>query len=648
MPVLDRLVTAAMPSRPLLNSRMIFTTTVLFNGMRPLIIKLVSPTIPPMKTPVHPALAGLAALLALSTGSVLAQRAGGANAAAFGDYNDHEYMKQQLGITGPLRPGARGSAVNDPNYANYDETKARAKTPVPPLLAMADGRPITTPAQWEQRRKELFELFDRELYGRLPEAAKTIKVTWEVTNTTQGMSGNIPTITRTLVGHVDPTYYPAITINIGASVTTPANAAGKVPVIITWGGGGGGGGAAPGGARGAAAPTAPVGGPAVPVAPVLAGQSLPTLEQLQTALTLTAAQADAIRPILEANLKAQQELTDRQKAATTAVTGLTDRITASAKLSAGQKMLLAQGLDPSANNNPPFPNGAGSWQQAALSLGWGYGSLNPGSIQADSGGNALRQGIIGLINKGQPRKPDDWGALRAWAWGAGRLIDFFEQDTLVDAKQVAFEGHSRYGKATIATLVYEPRAFTGFVSSSGEGGAKLWRHLVGEQVENLASWNTPSSEYHWMAGNFLKYAGPLTVDDLPVDNHQFVALVAPRPIFVSGGEYIEFNGAPGHPESHYSGESWQDTPGTFMATAGASPVWKLLGKKPLSNDLLGLRFDNVPDAYDVLKRMPPPLTPLIDGDIAFRQHGGGHTDAPNWSTFMIFLTHHFKSPGLKN
>jgi hypothetical protein len=146
------------------------------------------------------------------------------------------------------------------------------------------------------------------------------------------------------------------------------------------------------------------------------------------------------------------------------------------------------GPAPAAGNNPPFPNGATSWQQAAISLGWGYGNLNPGSIQADSGANnQLRQGIIGLINKGEPRKVDDWGALRAWAWGAGKLIDFFEKDSLVDAKQVAFEGHSRYGKATLATLVYEPRVFTGFVSSSGEGGAKLWRHLVGEQVESLAA-----------------------------------------------------------------------------------------------------------------------------------------------------------------
>jgi hypothetical protein len=267
----------------------------------------------------------------------------------------------------------------------------------------------------------------------------------------------------------------------------------------------------------------------------------------------------------------------------------------------------------------------------------------PGSIQADTGNNnALRQGIIGLINKGEPRKVDDWGALRAWAWGAGKLIDFFETDSLVDAKQVAFEGHSRYGKATLVTLVYEPRVRTGYVSSSGEGGAKIWRHLVGEQVESLAG----TAEYHWMAPNFLKYAGPLTVNDLPADAHQFVALVAPRPIFISGGEYVEFND-PNHPGSRWSNESWQDTPGTFMAAAGASPVWKLLGKKPLSNTKLGLVFDNVPDVNAVRAKMPPPLTPLIDGDIAFRQHDQGHTDGPNWSTFIEFAGRYFKSPGLK-
>jgi len=289
---------------------------------------------------------------------------------------------------------------------------------------------------------------------------------------------------------------------------------------------------------------------------------------------------------------------------------------------------------------PGFPNGASTWQEAAISLGWGYGSLSATSIQADGGGDNLRKGIIGLINKGEYRQPEDWGALRAWAWGASRLMDYLETDALVDAKQVALEGHSRYGKATMVTMVYEPRILNGFVSSSGEGGAKLWRHLVGQQVESLGN----AGEYYWMAGNFIRYSGPLTIDDLPIDQHQFIALVAPRPIFISGGEYVEGNGVPGT-NSRYSLENWQDTPGTFMATAGASPVWKLLGKRPLSNKALGLSFDNVPDP--VKAKMPPPLTPLIDGDIAFRQHDQGHVDAPNWPTFIEFAGRYFNSPGFK-
>jgi hypothetical protein len=468
------------------------------------------------------------ALLLLVPVAVLAQ--------ASDNTADHAEMMAMLHITSPLRPGPAGRLNADgsapPNFANYNESKATARSPAPPLLVMNDGRRITTPAMWAQRRTELLEIFDREIYGRVPEAAKTIKVTWEVTGTIEGTSGTIPTITRTLAGHVDPTYYPAITVDIAASITTPAKAAGKVPLIIQWGGG------APGAGRG--------GGP------------------------------------------------------------------------------------------PP-------WQQTVISLGWGYGNLSATSIQADGGGDNLRKGIIGLINKGEYRKPEDWGALRAWAWGASRLMDYLETDALVDAKQVALEGHSRYGKATMVTMVYEPRILNGFVSSSGEAGAKLWRHLVGQQVESLGN----AGEYYWMAGNFIRYSGPLTVDDLPIDQHQFIALVAPRPIFISGGEYVEGNGVPGT-NTRYSLENWQDTPGTFMATAGASPVWKLLGKKPLSNKALGLSFDDVPDPVAVKTRMPPPLTPLIDGDIAFRQHDQGHVDAPNWPTFIEFAGRYFKSPGFKN
>jgi len=252
---------------------------------------------------------------------------------------------------------------------------------------------------------------------------------------------------------------------------------------------------------------------------------------------------------------------------------------------------------------PRGPTGP-TWQQQALAKGWGYAQLIPTSVQADDG-SGLTLGIIGLVNKGQPRKLDDWGALRAWAWGASRAIDYFETDKAVDAKHIALEGHSRYGKATLVTMAYEPRLWTAYVSSSGEGGAKLNRRDWGEIVENVAG----SGEYHWMAGNFIKYAGPLHWNDLPVDAHELIALCAPRPVFLSAGAT--------------QGDGWVDAKGTFLAGVGAGPVYRLLGKKDLGTT-----------------EFPPIETLLATGDIAFRQHAQGHTDGPNWLFFLDFAQKH--------
>jgi hypothetical protein len=251
-----------------------------------------------------------------------------------------------------------------------------------------------------------------------------------------------------------------------------------------------------------------------------------------------------------------------------------------------------------------------SWQEQVLAKGWGYATLVPTSVQADKG-DGLTEGIIGLANKGQPRKPEDWGALRAWAWGASRALDYFETDRAVDAKQVGIEGLSRYGKAALVAMAYDSRFAIGFIASSGEGGAKILRRKFGEQVENLAG----SGEYHWMAGNFVKYAGPLTPSDLPVDAHELIALCAPRPVFISAGA------PPKEP-------GWIDAKGMFLGAVGAGPVYKLLGKK----DLGATEFPAVEAA-------------LITGDIAFRQHSGGHTAGPNWPTFLEFASRYIKIEG---
>ncbi|HSB27143.1 MAG TPA: hypothetical protein VLE19_04795 [Pyrinomonadaceae bacterium] len=252
-----------------------------------------------------------------------------------------------------------------------------------------------------------------------------------------------------------------------------------------------------------------------------------------------------------------------------------------------------------------------TWQQQLLAKEWGYAILIPTSFQADNGAG-LTKGIIGLCNKGQPREPSDWGTLRAWAWGASRALDYLETDKSVNAKQVGIEGLSRYGKAALVTMAYDQRFAIGFIGSSGEGGAKLHRRNFGELVENVAG----SGEYHWMAGNFLKYAGPLTWNDLPVDAHELIALCAPRPIFISYGA-AEGTGAEG---------KWVDQRGSFMAAVAAGSVYRLLGKKGLGTS-----------------EFPPVETALISGELAWRQHSGGHTTGPNWPTFLEFAGRYIRS-----
>ncbi len=258
------------------------------------------------------------------------------------------------------------------------------------------------------------------------------------------------------------------------------------------------------------------------------------------------------------------------------------------------------------------PNADPPALEQLIADGWGVATINPGSIQADNGAG-LTKGIIGLVNKGQPRKPDDWGSLRAWGWGASRGLDYLETDSAVNAKQVGIEGVSRYGKAALVTMAFDTRFAVVLIGSSGEGGAKLHRRNFGEAVESL----TGSGEYHWMAGNFLKYGaseasfGSKNPGDLPVDAHELLALCAPRLTFVSYGV----------PEK--GDAKWLDQQGSFMATVAAQPVFRLLGAKALG----------VPDDYHTAK-MPPVNSGLLDGQLAWRQHDGGHTDAPNWKYFI--------------
>jgi hypothetical protein len=197
-----------------------------------------------------------------------------------------------------------------------------------------------------------------------------------------------------------------------------------------------------------------------------------------------------------------------------------------------------------------------------------------------------------------------------------------ETDPAVDARKVGIEGVSRFGKAALVTMAFEPRFAMVLVGSSGEGGAKLHRRNFGEAVENL----TGSGEYHWMAGNFLKYGaaeasfGSKNASDLPVDAHELIALCAPRPTFISYG-------IPERGDAH-----WLDQQGSFMAAVAAGPVFRLLEAKDLGIDA---------DYRTAI--MPPVNAGLLEGQLAWRQHNGGHEDRSNMKHFIIWAKNKLKT-----
>ncbi|RYE03519.1 MAG: acetylxylan esterase [Sphingomonadales bacterium] len=413
-------------------------------------------------------------------------------AAAQQDYTaanaDRQAMLDRLGITG-IRPGADGFNKDAPNAANYDEAKA-GNPALPELLRFADGRPVKNARGWTRRRAEIVELFDREIYGRVPATAP--RIIWRVVRQEGAVEAGIPVVKKWLEGVADNRGWPEASARISLRYTVPRGRGG-VPLILSFG--------FPEGFR--------FPGPPRPADP-----------------------------------------------------------------------------------GPPYT-------EQLLQRGWGYAVVVANSIQADNGG-FLRDGVIGISLRGKSRSPEDWGVLRAWAWGASRAFDALATDPAIDAKRIGIEGLSRYGKAALVTMAYDRRFAIGFVGSSGAGGAALYRRNFGERMGNLGG------EYHWFAGNFLRYAGPKTEFDLPIDAHMLIALAAPRALFIGAGTVD-------------TGDGWVDPRGSFLAAAAASPVWPLLGRTGLG-----------------ATAFPEVLTPATGGTIGFRQHQGGHNNRDNWPSFIDF------------
>ena len=402
---------------------------------------------------------------------------------------DYADMLAKVGVGQP-REGRQPNSADESKHPNYDELTANPYPFYPDPLVTASGKKVTSAKMWyKERRPELVNLFEENVYGRIPDQVPTVK--WEITNEEKKDFAGKPVVVRYLKGVADNSICPSIKVEMEVSVIYPDNGSLNMPVIIEFGFGG----------------------------------------------------------------------------------------------------------DPT-RTRP----GAVSWKEMVIGRGWAAATITPSSIQADSG-SGLTNGIIGLCNKGAHRQPADWGSLRAWGWGLSRLIDYFETDKTFDATKCAIEGVSRYGKAALVAMAFDERVAAGFIASSGKAGAAGWRRDCGESIGNIVS----SQEYHWVCGNLIKYAtDPMTENDMPVDQHELIALCAPRACFISTGSW--------------NGDKWQDVVGSFISASKASPVYELLGYKGVGTDLF-----------------PGMDHGLMDGRLTYRQHHGGHEAGPNWPFFLDFF-----------
>ena len=292
-----------------------------------------------------------------------------------------------------------------------------------------------------------------------------------------------------------------------------------------------------------------------------------------------------------------------------------------------------------------YGEGTGIFQFTAP-YGIGTCSYTPTGVQPDSGGGNLSSYIIGLVNKGNWRKPDDPGSLVAWAWGVSRLVDRFASDPDFDADRVGVEGHSRYGKATLVTAAYDDRIAVAWPSDAGALGTAMARRHYGESLEFVS---TSTSEYHWVNGNIMTYGGrldpaqhiPRRLELLDVDAHSTTSLVAPRAIFVTNGTDTPAG----------VGDAWADPRGCFLSGKLASPVWELLGWPgqviPPGTVFTspGAGLPGLPATAGPAESTggtPPFDVAFINGTVGWRRQKEGHTPTPNWPTFALFASRYLR------